>query len=126
MFQGAPPFQQAPVYQQAPPFFAQPYGAVGGSFQQLPNVPVVQQPSATTQNAAAKNKRKKKKNVASSSVQSDPPPQMPFAQTQFPFMSDPSGAMVNPVGASSLVQPDSVVQAAVGSEAVEVAKPGKC
>jgi hypothetical protein len=126
MFQGALPFQQAPVYQQSQPFYAQPYGQMGGSYQMPPSAPLVQQSNATTQNVATRNKRKKKMNVTSSSSQSVPPPQMTFTQPQFPFMTDPSGGMVNAVGASSLVQAESVVQTAAVSEVPEMAKPGKC
>jgi hypothetical protein len=77
--------------------------------QQPSTIPALQQPSATAQNAATKNKRKKKKNVASSSSQSLPTPQMPFAQSQLSFLSDPSRGMVNAIGASSLVQSDCAV-----------------
>jgi hypothetical protein len=71
-------------------------------FQQSPSAPSFQQPSAPAQNAAAKNKRKKKKNVAASSSQSVHPQQLPFAQTQFLFIPDPSGGMVSAVGTSSV------------------------
>jgi hypothetical protein len=89
---------------------------------------VFQLPSTPVPNAAGKNKRKKKKNVASTSSQSVPPPQMHFVQPRFLFMPDSSGGMVNTAGASSVVQPDSVVQATGVSKVAEFApaKTGKC